>query len=390
MKNQKFNQRQKRIRDIEWDAIEDTLKNFKGNFLTIGAGTGYAMHKAESLGFQVYGIEPSLNEHGVVDPHIKEVANKIQQGCAEQLPFPDHLSQKDMLITIFTATYKGEHLLPTLFASLMRQTRKNFEWILVNDGSPDHTDDLVQEMQAKADFPLYYYKKNNGGKTTAVNLGIQLAKGEMWFMVDHDDFLGDKAIEMINQYYPQIKNNEELCGITFLRHNHKGNPIGTQKNPDNIITDYCTYRTVFNVIGDRAEVVKTNYFRKHCPIPTFENENNCLDGYVWLMLAKEYKALFIANKDPIYYCEYLPTGRSTKIYNTPLGDMCINNLFASMKQTSYRQKLLAYVRYWYKFFIAKNMPFCKAYRDMSHKWGIITLPLGVLAFWLKRKNHYCR
>ena len=258
----------------------------------------------------------------------------------------------------------------------MRQSNKNFEWILVNDGSPDNTDEVVKEMQAKANFPFYYHRKEtNGGKTTAVNLAIQFAKGEMLFLVDHDDFLSDDAIEVINQYYPQIKDDAKLCAITFLRHHHNGMPTGTQKNPDNVITDFCSYRTILKIIGDRAEVVKTNYFRKICPIPTFENENNCLDGYIWLMLAKEYNSLFIANKNPIYYCEYLPTGRSSiGTYKTPMGDMLFWNLFASMEQTNTWQKMNAFIHYWQQFLIVKNMRFNKVYNDLSHKWGIIALP----------------
>jgi len=286
-----------------------------------------------------------------------------------------------MLLTIFTATYKGEHLLPALFNSLMRQSNKNFEWILVNDGSPDNTDEIVKEMQKKADFPFHYYKQEtNGGKTTAVNLAIQFAKGEMWLMVDHDDFLSDDAVEVINQYYPQVKDDASLCGVTFLRHHHNGKPIGTQKNPDNIITDFCSYRTVLKIVGDRAEVIKTDYFRQFCPIPTFENENNCLDGYIWLMLSKEYKTLFIANTKPIYYCEYLPTGRSSiRTYKTPKGDMLYWNLLASMKQTPGLQKFNAYIYYWQQFLIAKNIRFNKAYNDISHKWGIIAIPFA----WIK-------
>ena len=285
-----------------------------------------------------------------------------------------------MLTTIFTATYRGEHLLPALFDSLMRQTNKNFEWILVNDGSPDKTDEIVKEMMTKANFPFYYYKKEtNEGKTTAVNLAIRFAKGEMWFMIDHDDFLSDDAVEIINQYYPQIKDNTKLCAVTFLRHHHNGKPIGTQKNPDNIITDFCSYRTVLKIKGDRAEVVKTDYFRKICPIPTFENENNCLDGYIWLMLAKEYNTLFIANKKPIYYCEYLSSGRSLiGIYKTPRGDMLYWNLFASMKQTNSWQKLNAYTHYWQQFFIVKKLKFNKAYSDLSHKWGVATIPFALV------------
>ena len=290
-----------------------------------------------------------------------------------------------MLTTIFTATYKGEHLLTKLFNCLVKQTNKNFEWILVNDGSPDHTDDLVKEMQKKADFPFHYFKKEtNGGKTTAVNLGIQFAKGEMWFMVDHDDFLSEDAIEVVNRYYPQIKDDENLCAVTFLRHHHNGKPIGTQKNPDHLITDFCSYRTKYKVVGDRAEVVKTDYFRKYCPIPTFENENNCLDGYIWLMLAKEYNSLFIANESPIYYCEYLPTGRSLiGVYKSPLGDMLSWNLLASMKQVNRMQKINAYIHYWQQFFVAKNVTFNKAYEDLSHKWGVAIIPLAYIKYILK-------
>ena len=292
-----------------------------------------------------------------------------------------------MLITIFTATYKGGQLLPVLFNSLMRQSNKNFEWILVNDGSPDNTDDVVKEMQEKADFPFYYYKKKtNGGKTTAVNLAIQFAKGDLWLMVDHDDFLSDYAIEVINQYYPRIKDDEKLCAVTFLRHHYNGKPVGTQNNPDNLITDFCSYRTVFNIVGDRAEVVKTDYFRKFCPIPTFENENNCFDGYVWLMLAKEgYNSLFIANEKPVYYCEYLASGRSSnKIYNSHRGDMLNWNLLASMEQTNIWQKLDAYIHYWQHFFCAKDMKFSDAYKGLSHRWGIIVFPISLIKNFLKK------
>jgi len=295
-----------------------------------------------------------------------------------------------MLTTIFTATYKGEHLLPALYNSLMRQSNKNFEWILVNDGSPDNTDEVVKEMQVKANFPFYYYKKEtNGGKTTAINLGIQFAKGEMWLIVDHDDFLSDDAVEVINQYYPQIKDDPKLCAVTFLRHNYNGKPIGTQKNPDNIISDFCSYRTVLKIIGDRAEAVKTGHFRKICPMPTFENENNCLDGYIWLMLAKEYNALFIANKEPVYYCEYLSSGRSlNQEYKSPLGDMLCWNLLASMKQTNKWQKLGAYIHYWQHFLFTKNVSFSKAYSDLSYKWGIIAFPISWIKIIIKKILKY--
>jgi len=110
MKYKKTNQYQKKIRDIEWNAIKDILDKFEGNFLDVGAGTGYSMYKAEKMGFQVAGIEPCLNEHGVHDPNLKDIVNKIHKGCAEELPFDDNFFQvvySSHSLEHFEDTHKG-------------------------------------------------------------------------------------------------------------------------------------------------------------------------------------------------------------------------------------------------------------------------------------------
>ena len=99
------------------------------------------------------------------------------------------------MITVFTPTYNRANLLPDLYDSLKRQTCKDFEWVIVDDGSTDDTGSLVNGWLSQADFSICYTKKENGGKQRAVNLGLQLAKGEYFFIVDSDDILTDNAIE---------------------------------------------------------------------------------------------------------------------------------------------------------------------------------------------------
>ena len=65
-------------------------------------------------------------------------------------------------ITILTPTYNREKLLHKLYKSLCNQKDKEFEWIVVDDGSNDNTDEYIETIQKKADFPIRYYKKNNG------------------------------------------------------------------------------------------------------------------------------------------------------------------------------------------------------------------------------------
>lgn len=84
-----------------------------------------------------------------------------------------------MIITVFTPTYNRAHLLPRLYESLVKQTYRDFEWIIVDDGSSDNTAEVVNDWSA--DFPIRFFIKENGGKHTAINLGTKLAKGELFF-----------------------------------------------------------------------------------------------------------------------------------------------------------------------------------------------------------------
>ena len=71
-------------------------------------------------------------------------------------------------ITVFTPTYNRAYIIEKLYASLCRQTYRNFEWLVVDDGSTDGTDVLFERLRAEADFPIQYFKKENGGKGRAI------------------------------------------------------------------------------------------------------------------------------------------------------------------------------------------------------------------------------
>ena len=88
------------------------------------------------------------------------------------------------MITIFTPTYNREHYLKRLYMSLTIQTDKDFEWLIVDDGSIDATENLIQSfIENEKSFSIRYYKTVNGGKHRAINKGVQLAKGEWCFIV---------------------------------------------------------------------------------------------------------------------------------------------------------------------------------------------------------------
>ena len=82
-----------------------------------------------------------------------------------------------MKITVFTPTYNRAYIIENLYRSLQRQSFRDFEWLIVDDGSTDNTEELINSwIEDNNDFPIRYYKKENGGKCRAINFGVELAE----------------------------------------------------------------------------------------------------------------------------------------------------------------------------------------------------------------------
>ena len=76
-------------------------------------------------------------------------------------------------ITVFTPTYNRAYIINRLYESLQRQEIHNFEWLVVDDGSVDETEELFRTwMNNESKFPIRYYKKKNGGKCRAINFAL--------------------------------------------------------------------------------------------------------------------------------------------------------------------------------------------------------------------------
>ena len=116
----------------------------------------------------------------------------------------------DIKVTVFTPTYNRGYIIKNLYKSLLNQTYKDFEWLIVNDGSSDETDKLIRTWIEDAMLQIKYINlKKNRGIANAMNIGIQEAVGDLFFKVDSDDMIIPEAIEKIIYYETTIidKNN---------------------------------------------------------------------------------------------------------------------------------------------------------------------------------------
>lgn len=218
------------------------------------------------------------------------------------------MTMKHPFITILTPTYNRASLLPRLFDSLLRQTNKDFEWIVVDDGSTDDTREVVANLKEKCGgaFPMGYVYKANGGKHMAINIGAECARGELLFIADSDDLLTDDALETVANSWHDISDDKSFAGIAGLDITMDTREvIGSGLPQEHIDCNAIDIRYRHHVTGDMKEVFRTEVLREF-PFPEFAGERFCPEQLVWFRMARRYRLRYI-NK-PIYIADYQPDG----------------------------------------------------------------------------------
>lgn len=215
-------------------------------------------------------------------------------------------------ITVFTPTYNRAYILENLYRSLRRQTFTDFEWLVVDDGSADDTQDLVARWIGEENpFPIRYHKKENGGKCRAINLGLELARGELFFTVDSDDYLTEDALEKIARWEAELPKDQNFCAVA-------GN-LGTarEETPNTPFEEPFFDGNAFDrygkIDGERALAFYTEIHRKY-PYPDCPGEKFMTEAVAWNRMAHDgYRIRFF--NDIIWIYEYKEDGLTKSGYD---------------------------------------------------------------------------
>lgn len=286
-----------------------------------------------------------------------------------------------MLVTIFTPTYNRAYRLGALYESLCKQTLKDFEWLIVDDGSSDNTKDLVSGWVAENKIKIRYIFQSNGGKHRAINRGVNLAQGILFFIVDSDDILPQDSIRRINNHYLMIKDHNEFGGLCGLKAYYDGRPVG---NKSDFGIYECTNFEIdykYKLSGDMAEVFLTSVL-KEFPFPEIEGEKFCPEILIWNRVSTKYIIHYFSEN--IYCCEYLEDGLTSKITKIRIKSPIASSMtYADMVVAPIPlwAKIRAAINYWrFALYIQKfkrpKLPTC---------WHLIK-PLGYLIFIRESRN----
>lgn len=280
-----------------------------------------------------------------------------------------------MLITVFSPTYNRAHLMPRLYDSLCKQTYLDFEWVIVDDGSKDNTEEVTERFIKEKKIRIRYFKQENGGKHRAINRGVKEAKGELFLILDSDDTLLPNSLEMINKYYQQIKDDDSYAGVCGYMAHHDGTIIGNGNNDAILNTTSIDLRYKYNVKGDMCEVFKTSVMRLF-PFPEIEKERFCPEVLIWNRIATKYKIRVF--HEVIYFRDYLEGGLTDKIIkirmNSPIASMMTYAEMTKYKNVPFLEKCKSAINYW-RFYLCTKQHSIKP--KIATIWSLL-FPVGFI------------
>jgi len=169
---------------------------------------------------------------------------------------------KNPLVTILTPTYNRAHTLPRVFESLQNQTFKDFEWLVIDDGSTDKTKELVEAFQKISDFKIRYYHQENQHKFLTFFRGIDLAEGKYFSPLDSDDALPKDSMEILVNTWEQINDNQNIVFVSTLCEDQFGKIVGDRFPKDPFICSIFNMRYKYKIKGDKWGMGKTEIYKK--------------------------------------------------------------------------------------------------------------------------------
>ncbi|MCD9521181.1 glycosyltransferase family 2 protein [Photobacterium phosphoreum] len=181
-----------------------------------------------------------------------------------------------MFISIITPLYNRAHYLNVLAESINNQNIKwlsKIEWIIIDDGSTDNVGEVIEDIKSKLNFKLKYIRKDNGGKHTAVNMGIDVSNGKYITIVDSDDHLVENALDSLFSLY-----NCDYEINAFIDEKSHCPPFDKELyNLDDFI----------KLGGDRLIVIRTDIFREN-KFPIYDDEKFVTESVVWNKVTDKY------------------------------------------------------------------------------------------------------
>ena len=214
-----------------------------------------------------------------------------------------------VLFTVFTPTYNRAHTLHRVYDSLCAQTLRDFEWLVIDDGSTDNTQQVVANWAKTADFPIRYFRQEHAGKHIAHNFAVREARGKFFLPLDSDDACVPQSLEKIQFHWNTIPPDERhsFFAVTGLCRDQYGNIIGDLFPSNPFDSNLREKQYVYRIRGEKWGGGLTDVIRRY-PFPEIPDTQFAPEGIIWLDIAKTYQIRYVNEVLRIYYVNDNVTG----------------------------------------------------------------------------------
>lgn len=252
-----------------------------------------------------------------------------------------------MKISILTPTYNRAQELKNLHESISRNLKNCYvdhEWLIMDDGSNDNTEQVVENFKKNTTVNIKYYKQENKGKMQAINNLIPNITGDVSLDCDSDDILSENCFKIIKDNYYLFEQDKSLYALVFIR-----------KMKDSIKENDNSYKTKMfdlyfknNFQGETAIVFKSN-IRKEYVHELEKNEKFITEARMYHKMDLQYNIMFFYKN--IQQGEYLQNGYTKNINelfkSNPFGyyEYFKEIFYHNMKGVTFKKRMYVYKHY---------------------------------------------
>ena len=230
-------------------------------------------------------------------------------------------------LTVFTPAYNRRKTIHRAFESLMAQTCKDFEWLIVDDGSSDNLKELIDEYRKTADFPIRYYYKKNGGKHTAINYSYRLTDSDYYLIVDSDDAIMPDTVKTFLNYWESFTPEQRQrywCVVGLCKDGDTGEVVG-DRFPDGINESENPRALAAAVKGEKSSCMRTEVLKRF-PFPEPKGTNFITESIVWNKIDKQYRQYYVNDVVRVYY-QNEPDSLITSWYKNHIKEGYVSNYY---------------------------------------------------------------
>ena len=208
-------------------------------------------------------------------------------------------------IVVTTTTYNMANTIHRTYESLKRQQYGNFYWLIIDNGSTDNTEEIINEIIAENKIEIEYIKKEYGIRATAINKAFDVAKGDLLCLVDADDELTDDGLELFANAWCQIpeERRKEYCRMTALCRDYKTGNIVGKEFPENINTPRKQRKAGYLLKGEKHDAFNLEVVGCRRIPDLGEDVPYVGETTLWYQLLVDHKVCFIDKPTRIYHQE---------------------------------------------------------------------------------------